>query len=651
GVHAPAKTFPTHFSSWAQRVLWRLSTEQTVFLLGLALACAATAFVAAVAAERRSVGAVLKVAAAYVTAFGALGLWLLLSRYFHSRPMLMVGLALAAVLCVMMLLPWRRTVAALTLSAAVASMALQPLGNRPGLEYTQRMGGEVGARHKTATVSTSVYTLRADVFLDYFCSEPTLECPAPRFGGGITALADGYVVADGDGQMYFARQVAPGKLDHRVLAYRVPVNAKEFLGGRLDAGGALFRVTDVLAVDSDGLIDLYASHHIWHADRQCFALRVSKLRGTVAQLLSQNAELSWTTVFETQPCLPVLEPLPGSVHKGRLFAGDESGGRMAMLSSTTMLLTVGDHLFNGHDREQMLSQDPATHYGKTLSIDLGTGSAQVFTLGHRNPQGLVVSSDGTVWLTEHGPRGGDELNRLVAGRNYGWPLVTYGTDYGSDRWPLNAKQGEHEGFERPVHAWVPSIATGNLLAVQHELFGEWQGDLLVGAYSKNLWRMRIRDGRVAFAEPIDVRALGSGRIRDLIEDGNGRLVLWIDGGTLAFLTPQGSAQRAAARVASSVARPEDLFERWCASCHAIAAGSGGGSGPVLNAILGRQVAGLPGFAYSSALRNKGGTWTEANLDAYLASPQTFAPGTTMAFAGISEPQERRLVIEYLKSLK
>src|SRR5690606_36143508 len=142
----------------------------------------------------------------------------------------------------------------------------------------------------------------------------------------------------------------------------------------------------------------------------------------------------------------------------RSFQGLDIGGRMASLGADTLLLTLGEHQFDGVRTPVAFAQDTAVSYGKTYLIDLRTGTVERFTMGHRNPQGLYIDPSGTVWSTEHGPRGGDELNRLVRGGNYGWPIVTYGVNYGATAWPMNPRQGTHEGYDRPVYAWVPSIA-------------------------------------------------------------------------------------------------------------------------------------------------------------------------------------------------
>ena len=121
------------------------------------------------------------------------------------------------------------------------------------------------------------------------------------------------------------------------------------------------------------------------------------------------------------------------------FRGEEIGGRLLLLDANTLLLSLGDHGFSGIEGGAAYAQDPQAMYGKTLRIDLRTHAISFNTLGHRNPQGLYAAPDGRIWETEHAARGGDELNLLQPGANYGWPLVTYGTDYGALIWHLQPR--------------------------------------------------------------------------------------------------------------------------------------------------------------------------------------------------------------------
>jgi glucose/arabinose dehydrogenase len=205
------------------------------------------------------------------------------------------------------------------------------------------------------------------------------------------------------------------------------------------------------------------------------------------------------------------------------------GGRLAFLPDGSLLLTTGD----GFDYREA-AQDVDSGLGKVLRMnDDGTaasgnpfpGSPYVYSYGHRNPQGLAVSSAGVVWLHEHGPRGGDEVNRIEPGKNYGWPAITYGVDYSG---AMISPYTEWEGMEQPVHYWVPSIAPSGMAIYEAGLFPEWHGDLFIGA---------LVDREV---RRIDLRADGAGREEELFSEISARVrdVRVGPGGALFILTPK-----------------------------------------------------------------------------------------------------------------
>lgn len=203
------------------------------------------------------------------------------------------------------------------------------------------------------------------------------------------------------------------------------------------------------------------------------------------------------------------------------------GGRLAFLSDGTLLLTTGD----GFDYREA-AQDVDSGLGKVLRMrDDGSapldnpfpGSPYVYSYGHRNSQGLAVSSSGEVWLHEHGPRGGDELNLIHAGVNYGWPAITFGVDYsGATISPFT----EWQGMAQPVHYWSPSIAPSGLTVYEGDLFPAWQGELFIGALvNKEVRRLKISDGKV-----VDEEALFGeldARIRDVRTGPDGTLYVLI----------------------------------------------------------------------------------------------------------------------------
>lgn len=185
-----------------------------------------------------------------------------------------------------------------------------------------------------------------------------------------------------------------------------------------------------------------------------------------------------------------------------------------------------------------LAQDPSTHHGTVVRLnDDGTVPEdnpfvdeagvlpEIFTLGHRNPQGLAVRpATGGIWVSEHGPRGGDEVNRLMAGANYGWPIITHGRAYSG--FPIG-EGTEKEGLEQPVHQWTPSMAPSGTAFYSGELFPAWQDNLFVGALKfRYLSRLVLEGDRIVEEEHLFEDAFG--RIRDVRQGPDGALYLLTD---------------------------------------------------------------------------------------------------------------------------
>ena len=181
------------------------------------------------------------------------------------------------------------------------------------------------------------------------------------------------------------------------------------------------------------------------------------------------------------------------------------------------------------------------------------------------------------------------------------------------------------------------------------MFPLWKDDLLVASYKQSLWRLRIRENRVIYAEPVMVLQR-NGRIRDLMEDTDGRIMLWFDSGSIAILEPLDTGGE------NEDISGEVQFVQ-CTGCHNVDSGKTGKRGktttigPDLLGISGRTIAGLPGYSYSQGLKNRTGTWSRDNLDAFLRNPQDFAPGNKMEFAGIPDAGDREKLIQYLSTLK
>jgi glucose/arabinose dehydrogenase len=201
------------------------------------------------------------------------------------------------------------------------------------------------------------------------------------------------------------------------------------------------------------------------------------------------------------------------------------GGRMAWAPDGTLLLTSGE----GYTY-RLEAQALDSHFGKVLRLTEDGGAApgnpfvgredalpDIWSYGHRNPQGIDIAPDGTVYLNEHGARGGDEINIVRPGRNYGWPAVTYGLDYSGARY---SPWREGQGTEPPLTYWTPSIAPSSLLVYDGTAFPQWQGRLMSAALAGK--HIRIVDP----AAPADQLELLSGRgdrVRDVAVGPDGEL--------------------------------------------------------------------------------------------------------------------------------
>jgi glucose/arabinose dehydrogenase len=210
------------------------------------------------------------------------------------------------------------------------------------------------------------------------------------------------------------------------------------------------------------------------------------------------------------------------------------GCRIVEHADGTLFLTLGERFSRMQDAQTL-----DTHHGKVVRINKD-GSVpkdnpfvarpgalpEIWSYGHRNSQGATLGPDGRLWTNEHGPQGGDEINRPEAGKNYGWPIITYGENYGGGR--IGEGLTAKEGMEQPVHYWTPSIAPSGMAFLRSERYGkQWQGNLFVGSLKfKYLDRIELKDGKVVREEKL-LQDLGQ-RIRDVREGPDGLLYVVTD---------------------------------------------------------------------------------------------------------------------------
>lgn len=220
------------------------------------------------------------------------------------------------------------------------------------------------------------------------------------------------------------------------------------------------------------------------------------------------------------------------------------GSRLVFDGKGGLFVTTGER---SDPEPRAYAQNVRSSLGKVVRIDPISGAPmgdpgvaealpEIWSWGHRNIQGATLGPDGNLWTIEHGPQGGDELNRPQAGRNYGWPRVTYGVEYGGQ--PVGEGITRLEGTEQPVYYWDPVIAPGGMSFYDGAMFPEWRGDLLIGGLrAAAVVRLKMQDGRVT-GEARHVQ--GIGRVRDVEVADDGAIMVLTDAanGALIRLTPQ-----------------------------------------------------------------------------------------------------------------
>jgi hypothetical protein len=318
--------------------------------------------------------------------------------------------------------------------------------------------------------------------------------------GGIVAFGDDIIFVDGDGLAWFFSNGAFRQIGTKP----VPNNKRAFLekAETIDINEDQFAVKDIAIINGS---ELFVSAVDYDAAGDCVRLSVFRApimqRGPVPEIAGD-----WTSVFRSSPCLVLGEYETLFPHL--LMAG----GRIIQISDSEILFSVGT-MIGLWEAGPDLAQDPTAHYGKIIKLDFETLESETFSTGVRNPQGLLRTRDGRVLETEHGPQGGDELNVILEGRNYGWPAVTFGTDYNELTWPLE-KPDTLAAYEAPILAWQPSIAPSQLVEITSDDLPRWRGDLLISTLGgESLFRVHLLD-----AVPVLVEQIYTGlRTRDIIK--------------------------------------------------------------------------------------------------------------------------------------
>ena len=410
-----------------------------------------------------------------------------------------------------------------------------------------------------------------------------------------------------------------------------------------------FRALDLVAHEHNAGVDVFVSHHYWHAELDCKTIRITRLSFESADLLTgefaDDVQPTQDVIFESHPCLEF------SMDEWSPFQSVNNGGRMLLLDDDNLLFSIGDHYLDGVNNPTVVSQDADSHYGKLIRLDLDSLDTRVVATGVRNPQGLARARDGTIWETEHGPQGGDELNVIIPGENYGWPLETYGTQYGTFDWPLNSDHARSPRYVVPVYSWVPSVAVSALIEVRGTP-AAWDTDLLVSSLAAgSLYRIRLQDGRAVFVEPIRIGE----RVRDIDQLADGTIALWTDQYALRLLTVAPESAHTAKFPVQLTQSEVDLGLHEvlldCGTCHSFVKEGVIKNGPPLWKIRGRTAGTADYSRYSNALKNSGLEWGDEELRRYLKNPQHFMQGTTMPNPAIKDEKTLDALVGYLSRLR
>lgn len=262
--------------------------------------------------------------------------------------------------------------------------------------------------------------------------------------------------------------------------------------------------------------------------QNCYALELWELTVVFEGLRVDESK----RLFRSEPCI------------SEAIQVAETGGRIGRLKDgAQVLLTVGSFgistpfdLFGERYDSRPALLTPPNPYGSTILITPDT-EPTIFSSGHRNTQGLFVDIEkGDIWGSEQGPRGGDELNLLQMGSDYGWPDESIGTSYLGprpiDQFEQDPWASRHRRFTRPVYSWIPSVAPSQLVKYEGDEFSLWNEDLIVTTLrDQSLRRLRIESNTVLVDERIEIGR----RVRDIVVLEDGRILLSLDDGFLAVV--------------------------------------------------------------------------------------------------------------------
>ena len=344
--------------------------------------------------------------------------------------------------------------------------------------------------------------------------------------GAIENYKDKIIYVSGDSEFFLIDTQKNKEKTYEVLQLKIPIidNKKDkFVKNNFNELGEdarlFFNIKDVFVGTFNDPKNQFIiiSSLKYLEEKNCYNLSLYKAK----IIESNNLNIKeWDNFFSTQPCLDI------NLTENPKFAAASAGGRIFKLDEENILLTVGDFFADGVNGP-ILSQDAKNDYGKILKINIENKDYSIYSYGHRNPQGLYVDSKKNIFASEHGPDRGDELNLILENKNYGWPIATFGVNYGSKKWSLDKTNGSHDNFEKPIYSWGNQFAASSIFVYNNKYLQKWKDNILVSSLgTKKISRITFNKKKKSVISNENIQ-IGK-RIRDIIGLKDGRIVLLTD---------------------------------------------------------------------------------------------------------------------------
>ena len=322
-------------------------------------------------------------------------------------------------------------------------------------------------------------------------------------GAAITKLGDSKFLLGG------------GRNGSNLYLYDLTTRSEQLIGRVISPNQRIndsrFAITDIAVLASDSKsASILISYPIYNKTSKCVVVKLSAYEVRLTEKPKLSKQKDW---FTSKPCVPVS-------------AVQHAAGRLEVIDKASAYLTIGDLGF-----KKIGSKSARGDLGSVFKV--GANKVEKISSGHRNQQGIVlIGTD--LYTSEHGPRGGDELNLIKKGVDYGWPSVTYGDRYSFFDYVKPSRPGTHEGFEKPLYYWVPSVAPTELIQLPtSSTWGSWSEQLVMGTLANQslIFIQLLAKQRVGAVVSVDVGQ----RIRDLEVTSTGSILATTDSGQLLLI--------------------------------------------------------------------------------------------------------------------